>query len=158
MQYESQIAKYLLAFAGKPGRIGPERAEETVSSPRSTAAGRYRAALGPARKIRPTARAARSRRLFLHLFRQFFFDLGTFPGEPVEHVWLAPGTTIELIEVSTRRTLTERTQETNQETTTRQEESTEIKDELSEAVKAENGSSTKRYRTATGTCRSAPLA
>ncbi len=44
----------------------------------------------------------------VHLFRQFFFNLGTFLGEPVEHIWLAPGTTIELIETSTRRTLLER--------------------------------------------------
>ncbi|HMQ55493.1 MAG TPA: hypothetical protein PKD98_25645 [Anaerolineae bacterium] len=39
------------------------------------------------------------------MFRQFFFDLGTFLGEPVEHIWLSPGTTIEMVEVSTRRIL-----------------------------------------------------
>jgi hypothetical protein len=77
------------------------------------------------------------------LFRQYFFDLGTFLGEPVEHVWLAPGTTIELIEVSTRKIIIERSQESAQETTTRAEQSTAVKDELSDAVKSENGSSTK---------------
>jgi hypothetical protein len=80
---------------------------------------------------------------FIHLYRQYFFDLGTFLGEPVEHIWLAPGTTIELIEVSTRKTIIERTQESSEESTTRSEQSTAVKDELSDAVKSENGSSTK---------------
>ena len=80
---------------------------------------------------------------FIHLFRQYFFDLGTFLGEPVEHVWLAPGTTIELIEVSTSKTIVERSEESAQETTSRAEQSTAVKDEISDAVKAENGSSTK---------------
>ena len=80
---------------------------------------------------------------FIHLFRQYFFDLGTFLGEPVEHVWLAPGTTIELIEVSTRKTIVERSEESAQEVTSRTEQSTAVKDEISDAVKAENGSSTK---------------
>ena len=48
---------------------------------------------------------------FVHMFRQYFFDLGSFLGEPVEHIWLAPGTTIELVEVSTRTTRVERTVE-----------------------------------------------
>ncbi len=70
------------------------------------------------------------------LFRQYFFDLGTFLGESVEHIWLAPGTTIEPIEVSTRKTTIERSEESAQETTTRAEQSIEVKDELSDAVTA----------------------
>src|SRR4029077_3505086 len=80
---------------------------------------------------------------FVHLFRQYFFDLGTFLGEPVEHVWLAPGTTIELIEVSTSKTIIERAEESAQETTTRSEQSSSVKDEISDAIKSENDSSTK---------------
>lgn len=43
----------------------------------------------------------------IHLFRQYFFELDTFLGSPCGHVWVAPGTTVELIEVNSRRTLTE---------------------------------------------------
>ena len=80
---------------------------------------------------------------FVHLFRQYFFDLGTFLGEPVEHVWLAPGTTVELIEVSTRRTLIERTEESVLENTQKTERSDAVKDEISDAIRAENEASTK---------------
>src|SRR6202008_1720186 len=45
----------------------------------------------------------------VHLFRQYFFELATFLGPPVQHVWLSPGGTVELIEVSTRRSLVEKT-------------------------------------------------
>lgn len=80
---------------------------------------------------------------FIHLFRQYFFNLGTFLGEPVEHVWLAPGTTIELVEVSTRRVLVERTLEEMAQTTSTSEKSATLKDEISDAVKEANQSSTK---------------
>ena len=39
----------------------------------------------------------------VHLFRQYFFELDTFLGTPVSHVWLSPGSTVELIEIHTRR-------------------------------------------------------
>src|SRR5690606_35342055 len=45
----------------------------------------------------------------VHLFRQYFFEFDTFLGPPVGHVWLSPGSMVELVEVSTRRTLVERT-------------------------------------------------
>ncbi|MCP1166805.1 hypothetical protein NKS31_28100 [Bacillus sp. 1813sda1] len=79
----------------------------------------------------------------IDLFRQLFFDLGTFLGEPVEHIWLSPGTTIELYEISTRKTIVERTQEAFTETLFRSEEDTSQKDELSDAIKTENKNSTK---------------
>jgi hypothetical protein len=87
----------------------------------------------------------------VHLFRQFFFDLGTFLGEPVEHVWLAPGTTIELVEVSTRRTLVEQQIETLVESVSKSEHSETLKDEISDAVKEENQNSTKLGVTQTNT-------
>ena len=52
----------------------------------------------------------------VHLFRQYFFELDTFLGTPVSHVWLSPGSTVELIEVHTRRTIVEKTLETALET------------------------------------------
>ncbi len=45
------------------------------------------------------------------LFREYFFAFGTFLGPAVGHVWISPGSTVELVEISTRRSLTERTTE-----------------------------------------------
>lgn len=79
----------------------------------------------------------------VHLFRQYFYELDTFLGTPVGHVWLSPGSTVELIESSTRRTLTERTYEYLFETIQKTESSLTEKDELSEAIKTENETSIK---------------
>jgi hypothetical protein len=74
----------------------------------------------------------------VHLFRQFFFELDTFLGTPTGHVWLSPGSTVELIEVSTRREYIERVVEQATDTLKRVESSTTDQDELSEAVKQDN--------------------
>lgn len=79
----------------------------------------------------------------VHLFRQYFYELDTFLGTPVGHVWLSPGSSVELIESSTRKTIIESTTEAFQETIYRTETSLTEKDELSEAVKAENENSIK---------------
>ncbi|WP_223267302.1 peptidoglycan-binding protein [Bacillus sp. dmp10] len=85
----------------------------------------------------------------VHLFRQYFFELDTFLGTPTGHVWLSPGSTVELIEVSTRKTTIEKTIETSTETTEKSEKSTTDQDELSEAVKQENKEDLKLGFTAT---------
>lgn len=74
----------------------------------------------------------------VHLFRQYFFELDTFLGTPVSHVWLSPGSTVELVEVSTRKTIVEKTIETAFEKIAKTESSTTDKDEISEAVKQDN--------------------
>jgi hypothetical protein len=79
----------------------------------------------------------------VHLFRQYFFEFGTFLGAPVEHIWLSPGSTTELIEVSTRRVLEERTFEEFTEKIQRAESATTDQDELSTAIKNENQKNTK---------------
>ena len=79
----------------------------------------------------------------LHLFREYFFELGTFLGPPVGHVWLSPGGTVELVEVNTRRTLVEQTIEQSTETVQKTELSQTDQDELSDAVKVENANDTK---------------
>jgi hypothetical protein len=79
----------------------------------------------------------------VHLFRQFFFEFDTFLGPPVGHVWMSPGSTVELVEVSTRKTLVERTTESAIETIVKTEKSTTEEDELSDAVKEDNKSDTK---------------
>lgn len=79
----------------------------------------------------------------VHLFRQYFFEFDTFLGPPVSHVWLSPGSTVELLEVSTRKTLIERTTESTLETLVKTEKSTTEQDEISDAVKEDNRSETK---------------
>jgi hypothetical protein len=79
----------------------------------------------------------------VHLYRQFFFELDTFLGTPVSHVWLSPGSTVELIETSSRKTITEKIFETSLEATTKNEKSTTDQDEISDAVKQDNKDDTK---------------
>ena len=78
----------------------------------------------------------------VHLFRQYFFEFDTFLGPPVSHVWLSPGSSVELVEIQTRRTLTEKTFES--EITTTQKTETELteQEEISTAVKEDNKSTT----------------
>lgn len=78
----------------------------------------------------------------VHLFRQYFFEFDTFLGTPVSHVWLSPGSSVELVEIQTRRTLTEKTFESELTTTTKIEKETIEQDELSEAVKEGNRNTT----------------
>ncbi len=74
----------------------------------------------------------------VHLFRQYFFELDSFLGSPVGHIWLSPGTSLELIEVSTRKVLVEKTFEQSIESTKKSEMDTTNQDELADAVKQDN--------------------
>jgi hypothetical protein len=74
----------------------------------------------------------------VHLFRQYFFELDTFLGTPTGHIWLSPGSTVELVEVSTRRVFTEKTFEQSTENITKTENSFTDKDEFSLAIKSDN--------------------
>ncbi len=85
----------------------------------------------------------------VHLYRQFFFEFDTFLGSPVGHVWLSPGSTVELVEVTTRKTIVEKVLESEIETTVKTEKSTTDEDELSSAVKEDNKSDTKFGASAT---------
>lgn len=78
----------------------------------------------------------------VHLFRQYFFEFDTFLGTPVSHVWLSPGSSVELVEIQTRRVLTEKTFEAELTTTTKIEKETVDQDEISEAVKESNRDNT----------------
>lgn len=74
----------------------------------------------------------------IHLYREYFFEFDSFLGPPVGHVWLSPGGTVELIEVSTRKTLTEKTFEQSTETTVKSESDVTTQDDIADAVKEEN--------------------
>ena len=86
----------------------------------------------------------------VHLFRQYFFEFDTFLGSPVGHIWLSPDSTVELIEISTRKTITERAQEQSLENIFKTEESITNKDEISESVKEDNKNETKFGANASG--------
>jgi hypothetical protein len=88
-------------------------------------------------------RAALSPIGIVHLFRQYFFEFDTFLGSPVGHVWLSPGSVVELVEASTRRTLVEKVIEQATESVTKTEKSLTEEEEISDAVKQENRSDTK---------------
>ena len=79
----------------------------------------------------------------VHLFRQYFFEFDNFLGPPVEHVWLSPGSTTELVETSTRRVMQERLIEQMTEALFKAETDTTTQDELSQAIKTENTKNTK---------------
>ena len=79
----------------------------------------------------------------VHIFRQYFFEFDTFLGSPVQHIWLSPGATLELIEIHTRKQIVERTVESSIETIAKSEKSSTQQDELSEAVRDENQSNDK---------------
>lgn len=79
----------------------------------------------------------------VHLYRQYFFEFDSFLGPPVGHVWLSPGGTVELIEINTRKTFTERSFEMMTETVTRTETAVITQDDLADAVKDENQSNIK---------------
>jgi hypothetical protein len=79
----------------------------------------------------------------VHLFREYFFEFATFLGSPVQHVWISPGGSVELIEISTRKTTVERTVEQSFDSIQKSEKDTTTQDELSDAVKQDNSTDTK---------------
>ena len=89
------------------------------------------------------ARAVISPIGIVHLFRQYFFEFDSFLGPSVQYLWLSPGGTVELIEVSTRKTIVERITEQAFESITKTEKSVMTQDEISDAIRQENNSSTK---------------
>lgn len=74
----------------------------------------------------------------VHLFRQYFFELDTFLGTPVNHVWLSPGSSVELFEIHTRKVTVEKSIETSLDLFTKSEKTTTSQEEISEAVKENN--------------------
>ncbi|KOV58157.1 hypothetical protein [Streptomyces sp. MMG1121] len=86
----------------------------------------------------------------VNLFREYFFEFDNFLGPPAGHLWISPGGTVEVIEVSTRRTLVERTAEQSEQTDRKVEESLTEQDDVADAVKEDNSNDTKLGVTASG--------
>lgn len=83
-------------------------------------------------------------------FREYFFEFDSFEGPPVGHVWLSPGSSVELYESTVRRQLVERTIESALEVTQKSESTTETKEELSASVKQDNADDMKLAASASG--------
>ena len=77
------------------------------------------------------------------LFREYFFEFDNFLGVPSGHIWISPGGTVEVVESSTRRTLTERTAEASETSAYKVEESLTSQDDVADAVKEDNANDTK---------------
>jgi hypothetical protein len=79
----------------------------------------------------------------INLYREYFFQLDTFLGPPVGHIWVSPGGSLEIYEASTRSTTVTQTTEMSTTETAKSETDTTDQDELSTAVKTDNKSDTK---------------
>ncbi|MFK3669873.1 hypothetical protein ACI2IX_06840 [Leifsonia aquatica] len=77
------------------------------------------------------------------LYREYFFEFDNFLGAPSGHLWISPGGTVEVMEVSTRRTLVERITEQSESTTQKSEETLTDQDDVADAVKEDNANDTK---------------
>jgi hypothetical protein len=74
----------------------------------------------------------------IHLYRKYYFELDTFLGTPVHHVWLAPGATVELYEIHTRREVTDRMLSRMTESVRTSEQTVTVHDELSQSTKEDS--------------------
>lgn len=74
----------------------------------------------------------------IQLYRQIFYELDTFLGPPVSHVWVSPGGSVELYETHSKRTVVEREDSVSFETTSRSEREVQIEDELSSTIKSDD--------------------
>jgi hypothetical protein len=84
------------------------------------------------------------------LFREYFFEFDSFLGAPAGHLWISPGGTVEIVEVSTRRTLLERTAEQSESTIRKAEETLTTQEDIADAVKEDNANDSKLGVSASG--------
>ncbi|MBT8069696.1 MAG: peptidoglycan-binding protein [Gammaproteobacteria bacterium] len=142
--HESQMAGYLaeLRKAGAKDKLAELFSVKPDLWKKFAAFIRYRDPLDYIDPHKDLGRVIVSPISVVHLFRQYFFEFDTFLGTPVGHVWLSPGSQVELVEVSTRKTIIERTVGTEFEMTVKSDRETTSLEELSSAVRDENQSNT----------------
>jgi len=85
-----------------------------------------------------TQRAILSPIGMVNVFREYFFELDTFLGPAVGHVWVSPGGTLEVYEVHTRRTLEERMTEIGQTSITKVDREASETEEIADKVAKQN--------------------
>jgi hypothetical protein len=86
----------------------------------------------------------------LHVFRQYFFELDSFLGPAIDHVWVAPGGSVEVVEVRTRRVVHDRASESSVESNRRTEGTVTEEQELADTIKEENERNIKLGTSASG--------
>lgn len=79
----------------------------------------------------------------MNLYRHYFYDLGTFLGPPVEHVWVAPYSETALIEASSQTSYRFRESETSYEILQAEEEAVTEAKELSDEMQRKTESDIK---------------
>ncbi len=79
----------------------------------------------------------------VHLYRQFFFELDTFLGTPVSHIWVSPGSTVELIETHSIKSTVEKSYESIFESNAKNENKSSNEFDFSDTVKEDNKSDNK---------------
>ena len=120
MYSDTQIA------AVSPGSSGIVHVSVTTNAGTSVGGGQLPSAVGP-----------------INLYCEYFYELDTFLGVPTGHIWVSPGGSLEVYEISTRKTTTTQTTEVSTTQTAKDEIDTTDQDELSSAVKTDNKSDTK---------------
>ena len=112
LDQESRMAGQLkiLRDTGATGELKRFFFHHSTALERLSASAKVLASLDPFQHLDPEdilSRTVVSPIGIIHLYRQYFFELDSFLGSPVGHVWVAPHTRVELVEVNKRRTLTE---------------------------------------------------
>jgi hypothetical protein len=74
----------------------------------------------------------------IDLCKEYFFELESFLGPAVGHVWVSPGSTLEVYEVHTKKMIEEKAKEISIETSPLSETEIVDQDELSTAVSNDN--------------------
>jgi len=74
----------------------------------------------------------------LNLYRHYFYDFGTFLGPPIEHIWVAPRSETELIEMWSQTSYRFRESETSAQYMEATEEAVAEANELSEEMQRRN--------------------
>lgn len=112
LDYESRTAGQLklLRDQGATGELKRLFFHHSTTLDRLNATAKILQSLTPFKWLDPEnlfSRAVVSPVGVIHLYRQYFFELDSFLGSPVGHVWVAPHTSVELVEINKRRVLTE---------------------------------------------------
>ncbi len=112
LEHESRTAGHLklLRDAGATGELKRLFSYHSTALERLSATAKILTALNPFNALDPAGTLSQtviSPVGIIHLYRQYFFELDSFLGSPVGHVWVAPHTTVELVEINKRRVLTE---------------------------------------------------
>jgi len=138
LQHEAAVAGALQHLANiSPATLADVFKLHTVAWPLTQAVTDPLATFDPT-----TQRAILSPIGIINVFREYFFELDTFLGPAVSHVWVSPGGTLEVYETHTRRTIEERSTEISQTATTKLDRESTESAEISDKVASENSTDT----------------